>query len=135
MLEPMITTPAPMRTEASNVATAVYDDADAIMLSVESAPGHYPTEAVTMMNSIIRWAESNPLYHDTIQTSHTPPHADAADAISCAVHHMAGLLKMPATATYTSSGCSVLCTVRERPEVSILDMTPRMAATRRLTLA
>jgi len=135
MLESMITAPVPTRAEASDVATAVYDGADAVMLSAESASGQYPIEAVTMMDSIIRRTESDPHYHDAIQASHTPPRADTADAIGYAVRHVAGLLKVPATVAYTSSGYSALRMARERPEVPILGMTPRMATARRLALA
>ncbi len=135
MLESMIASPVPTRAEASDVATAVYDGADAVMLSAESASGRYPVEAVTMMNSIITRTESDPLYHDAIQASHTPPRAEAADAIGHAVRHVAGLLKVPATVAYTSSGYSALRMARERPQVPILGMTPRMATARRLALA
>ncbi|CAJ0790636.1 Pyruvate kinase [Ralstonia psammae] len=135
MLESMITAPVPTRAEASDVATAVYDGADAVMLSAESASGRYPVEAVKMMDSIIRRTESDPHYHDAIQASHTPPRADTADAIGYAVRHVAGLLKVPATVAYTSSGYSALRMARERPEVPILGMTPRMATARRLALA
>lgn len=135
MLESMITAPVPTRAEASDVATAVYDGADAVMLSAESASGRYPIEAVKMMDSIIRRTESDPYYHDAIEASHTPPRADAADAIGYAVRHVAGLLKVPATVAYTSSGYSALRMARERPEVPILAMTPRMATARRLALA
>ncbi|WP_313818857.1 pyruvate kinase [Cupriavidus sp.] len=135
MLESMIASPVPTRAEASDVATAVYDGADAVMLSAESASGQYPVEAVRMMNSIISRTESDPLYHDAIQASHTPPRAEAADAIGLAVRHVAGLLKSPATVAYTSSGYSALRMARERPEVPILGMTPRMATARRLALA
>ncbi|GCB04022.1 pyruvate kinase [Ralstonia sp. SET104] len=135
MLESMITAPVPTRAEASDVATAVYDGADAVMLSAESASGRYPIEAVTMMDSIIRRTESDPHYHDAIQASHTPPRADTADAIGYAVRHVAGLLKVPATVAYTSSGYSALRMARERPEVPILGMTPRVATARRLALA
>ncbi|MEN7530180.1 pyruvate kinase [Cupriavidus sp. DL-D2] len=135
MLESMIATPVPTRAEASDVATAVYDGADAVMLSAESASGRYPVEAVTMMNSIITRTESDPHYHDAIQSSHTPPRAEAADAIGYAVRHVAGLLKVPATVAYTSSGYSALRMARERPEVPILGMTPRIATARRLALA
>ncbi len=135
MLESMIASPVPTRAEASDVATAVYDGADAVMLSAESASGRYPVEAVRMMDSIITRTESDPLYHDAIQASHTPPRAEAADAIGYAVRHVASLLKVPATAAYTSSGYSALRMARERPEVPILGMTPRIATARRLALA
>ncbi|CAG9180391.1 Pyruvate kinase [Cupriavidus laharis] len=135
MLESMISSPVPTRAEASDVATAIYDGADAVMLSAESASGRFPVEAVKMMNSIISRTESDPLYHDAIQASHTPPRAEAADAIGYAVRHIAGLLKVPATVAYTSSGYSALRMARERPEVPILGMTPRVATARRLALA
>lgn len=135
MLESMISSPVPTRAEASDVATAIYDGADAVMLSAESASGRFPVEAVRMMDSIITRTESDPLYHDAIQASHTPPRAESADAIGYAVRHIAGLLKVPATVAYTSSGYSALRMARERPEVPILGMTPRMATARRLALA
>lgn len=135
MLESMVTAPVPTRAEASDVATAVYDGADAVMLSAESASGRYPVEAVTMMDSIIRRTESDPHYHEAIQASHTPPRPDTAGAIGYAVRHVVGLLKAPATVAYTSSGYSALRMARERPGVPILGMTPRMATARRLALA
>ncbi|PZX28172.1 PYRUVATE KINASE; tartrate degradation [Cupriavidus phytorum] len=135
MLESMISSPVPTRAEASDVATAIYDGVDAVMLSAESASGRFPVEAVRMMDSIITRTESDPLYHDAIQASHTPPRAESADAIGYAVRHIAGLLKVPATVAYTSSGYSALRMARERPEVPILGMTPRMATARRLALA
>lgn len=135
MLESMIASPVPTRAEASDVATAIYDGADAVMLSAESASGRYPVEAVKMMDSIITRTESDPLYHDAIESSHTPPRPDAADAIGYAVRHIAALLKVPATVAYTSSGYSALRMARERPQVPILGMTPRLATARRLALA
>lgn len=135
MLESMISAPVPTRAEASDVATAIYDGADAVMLSAESASGRFPVEAVAMMNRIVTRTESDPLYHDAIEASHTPPRAEAADAIGYAVRHVAALLKVPATVAYTSSGYSALRMARERPEVPILGMTPRMATARRLALA
>lgn len=134
MLESMIAAPVPTRAEASDVATAIYDGADAVMLSAESASGRYPVEAVAMMNRIVTRTESDPLYHDAIQASHTPPRAEAADAIGYAMRHVAALLKVPATVAYTSSGYSALRMARERPEVPILGMTPRVATARRLAL-
>lgn len=135
MLESMISAPVPTRAEASDVATAIYDGADAVMLSAESASGRFPVEAVAMMNRIVTRTESDPLYHDAIEASHTPPRAEAADAIGYAVRHVAALLKVPATVAYTSSGYSALRMARERPEVPILGMTPRVATARRLALA
>jgi pyruvate kinase len=135
MLESMVAAPVPTRAEASDVATAIYDGADAVMLSAESASGQYPVEAVRMMDSIIARTESDPHYHEAIQASHSAPRADAADAIGYAVRHVAGLLRAPAAVAYTSSGYSALRMARERPQVPILGMTPRVATARRLTLA
>ncbi|MCY1221701.1 Pyruvate kinase [compost metagenome] len=135
MLESMVAAPVPTRAEASDVATAIYDGADAVMLSAESASGRYPLEAVRMMDSIITRTESDPHYHEAIQASHSAPRADAADAIGYAVRHVASLLGAPAAVAYTSSGYSALRMARERPEVPILGMTPRLATARRLALA
>lgn len=135
MLESMVTAPVPTRAEASDVATAVYDGADAVMLSAESASGQYPVEAVSMMSSIICRTEGDTHYHEAIQASHTAPRQDAADAIGYAVRHVANLLGVPATVAYTSSGYSALRMARERPEVPILGMTPKLATARRLALA
>ncbi|WP_119156926.1 pyruvate kinase [Caldimonas tepidiphila] len=134
MLESMVSAPVPTRAEASDVATAVYDGADAVMLSAESASGKYPVEAVRMMDGIIARTEADEHYHQAIQASHTAPRAEAADAIGYAVRHVARLLKVPATVAYTSSGYSALRMARERPQVPILGMTPRVATARRLAL-
>ena len=92
MLESMVAAPVPTRAEASDVATAIYDGADAVMLSAESASGKYPVEAVRMMSSIIAQTEADPHYREAIEASHTPPRADSADAIGCATRRVAGLL-------------------------------------------
>jgi len=134
MLESMVMAPVPTRAEASDVATAIYDGADAVMLSAESASGKYPVEAVRMMDSIITRTEADPHYHEAIQASHTAPRPDAADAIGFAMRQVAQLLSVPATVAYTSSGYSALRMARERPRVPILGMTPRMATARRLAL-
>lgn len=135
MLESMVEAPVPTRAEASDVATAVYDGADAVMLSAESASGKYPVQAVRMMDRIIAHTEADPYYHESILASHTSPRAETADAIGYAVRHVANLLQVPAVVTYTSSGYSALRMARERPQVPILGMTPRAATARRLTLA
>ncbi|HEY3049805.1 MAG TPA: pyruvate kinase [Polaromonas sp.] len=134
MLESMVAASVPTRAEASDVATAIYDGADAVMLSAESASGKYPVEAVRMMDSIITRTEADPHYHEAIQASHTAPRPEAADAIGFAMRHVARLLNVPATVAYTSSGYSALRMARERPRVPILGMTPRVATARRLAL-
>ena len=135
MLESMVAAPVPTRAEASDVATAIYDGADAVMLSAESASGKYPVEAVRMMDSIITRTEADPHYDEAISASHTAPRPQTADAIGFAMRHVASLLGVPAAVAYTSSGYSALRMARERPQVPILGMTPRMSTARRLAMA
>ncbi len=135
MLESMVTAPVPTRAEASDVATAIYDGADAVMLSAESASGKFPIEAVHMMDSIIAQTETDPYYRQAMngsQTSHVPA---AADAIGAAVRSVAELLQVAAVVAYTTSGFSALRMARERPLAPIVGMTPRLATARRLALA
>lgn len=134
MLESMVTAPVPTRAEASDVATAIYDGADAVMLSAESASGKYPVEAVRMMDLIIEQTESDPYYCEVIAASHAEPRANIADAIGYAMRHVTGLLGAVATVAYTSSGYSALRMARERPRAPIIGMTPRRATARRLAL-
>ncbi|WP_085317202.1 pyruvate kinase [Derxia lacustris] len=134
MLESMTAAPVPTRAEASDVATAIYDGADAVMLSAESASGRYPTEAVAMMNRIIEQTEADPWYREVLDTSHTEPKATAADAIGYAVRQATALLGACATVAYTSSGFSAIRMARERPKAPIVGMTPHQATARRLAL-
>jgi len=134
MLESMVAAPVPTRAEASDVATAIYDGADAVMLSAESASGKYPVESVTMMNAIIGQTEADPYYRDAIEAGHTPPGANIPDAIGLAARSVAGLLEVAATVAYTSSGASALRMARERSRAPIIGMTPRRATARRLAL-
>ena len=134
MLDSMVNAPVPTRAEASDVATAVYDGADAVMLSAESASGKYPVEAVQMMDRIIRQVESDPHYRDVIEASHTPAESTVPDAIFCAMRRVAGLLRLAATVTYTSSGYSSLRAARERPAAPIVSLTPDIRTARRLAL-
>ena len=134
MLDSMVNAPVPTRAEASDVATAVYDGADAVMLSAESASGKYPLEAVQMMDRIIRQVESDPHYRDVIEASHTPAESTVPDAIFCAMRRVAGLLRLAATVTYTSSGYSSLRAARERPAAPIVSLTPDIRTARRLAL-
>jgi len=135
MLESMVTAPVPTRAEASDVATAIYDGADAVMLSAESASGKYPVEAVRMMNSIITQTEADPHYRQSLEVSQSPAQANTADAIGAAVGHVASLLNIAVSVAYTSSGYSALCMARERPKAPIIALTPRLATARRLALA
>lgn len=135
MLESMIDTPVPTRAEASDVATAIYDGADAVMLSAESASGRYPIEAVRMMDRIIVHTEDDPFCREALAASKSPCHRDKADAIGAAVSHIASLLQVSATVAYTNSGYSALRLARERPQGPILAITPRLTTARQLALA
>jgi pyruvate kinase len=137
MLESMIASPVPTRAEASDVATAVYDGADAVMLSAESASGKHPVEAVAMMNRILEQVEADPLYRELIDASHSAarPDGDVADAVCCAMRRVVTLLRAAAIVCYTSSGRTSLRAARERPESPVLSLTPSLQAARRLALA
>lgn len=134
MLESMITSPVPTRAEVSDVATAVYDGVDAVMLSAESASGAYPIEAVTMMDRILLSTEKDPLQRIMMEAVHSRRKNDARDAISAAIRTVAETLPVAATVAYTSSGATTLRVAHERPRAPILSMTPVAAAARRLSL-
>ncbi|MEO7954766.1 MAG: pyruvate kinase [Polaromonas sp.] len=137
MLESMIDSPVPTRAEASDVATAIYDGADAVMLSAESASGRHPVEAVQMMNRILEEVEGDPLYRQLIDASHSSarPGNDIAEAVCCAMRRAVSLLHASAIVCYTSSGHTSLRAARERPESPILSLTPSIGVARRLALA
>jgi pyruvate kinase len=135
MLESMITNATPTRAEASDVATAVYDGADAIMLSAESASGRYPAEAVAMMDRIARHTQDDPAYHSGIIAQHPDLQHTSADAITAAARQVAETIEASAIVTYTTSGSTTLRAARERPEVPILCLTSNQETARRLTLA
>ncbi len=134
MLESMIHAPSPTRAEASDVATAVYDGADAVMLSAETAAGDYPVEAVAMMNRIAVRTEADPLYRALIHALNPEPEATAPDAISAAAAQVATTIEASAIVSYTTSGSTALRAARERPDVPILVLTSRLATARRLAL-
>ena len=135
MLDSMVNAPAPTRAEASDVATAVYDGTDAVMLSAETASGNYPIESVQMMNRIIRRTESDPFYRHIMDAEHAEPEATAADAITAAARQVAETIGATAIVTYTTSGSTTLRASRERPKVPILCLTPSTPTSRRLSLA
>ncbi|NEX61966.1 pyruvate kinase [Noviherbaspirillum galbum] len=134
MLESMVSAPTPTRAEASDVATAVYDGVDAVMLSAESASGAYPVEAVSIMGRIIGSAEIDGKA-STRMADYWPTRKDEpADAICAAIHTMARVLPIAATITYTSSGATTLRVAHQRPQTPILSLTPNLAVARRLAL-
>jgi pyruvate kinase len=134
MLESMIEEPVPTRAEVSDVATAVYEGADAIMLSAESAAGKWPQKAVQMMDSIARSVESDPIYHTFAQAQRTEPESTSADAIASAARQTAETLNVAAIVCYTGSGSTGLRVARERPEVPIVALTPSARTGRRLAV-
>jgi len=134
MLESMITSPMPTRAEVSDVATAVFEGADAIMLSAESAAGEYPVEAVRMMNRVAQSVEADPTYPGIIYAQRNEPEATGADAISAAAHSVADTLKAAAIVCWTNSGSTGLRAARERPLLPIVVLTPIVATARRLAL-
>ncbi|CAN7351687.1 pyruvate kinase [Pararhizobium sp. LjRoot238] len=134
MLESMISAPVPTRAEVSDVATAVFEGADAVMLSAESASGEYPVEAVSTMASIASKVELDPHYPGIIYAQRTPPEATGADAISLAAHQIAETLKLSAIVCYTSSGNTGLRTARERPQVPVIALSPVIQTARRLSV-
>ena len=135
MLESMVSAPTPTRAEASDVATAVYDGADAVMLSAETAAGSYPVEAVSIMDRIARRVEHDPLYRTIMDAQHPDPQQTAADAITAAARQVAHTIQAAAIVTYTTSGSTTLRAARERPEVPILCLTSNIETARRLQLA
>jgi pyruvate kinase len=137
MLESMIKSPVPTRAEASDVATAIYDGADAVMLSAESASGAHPVAAVDMMNRIIEQVEADPAYRQLIDASHASarPGGDVAEAVCCAMRRAVTLLQASAIVCWTRSGHTSLRAARERPEAPILSLTPLLPTARRLALA
>ena len=134
MLESMISQPMPTRAETSDVATAVFEGADAIMLSAESAAGAYPTEAVAMMDSIARSVESDPYYRSIIDAQRAEPEATGADAISAAARQIAETLDLTAIICWTFGGTTGRRAARERPKTPIIALTPNLDTSRRLTL-
>ncbi|MEM7192178.1 MAG: pyruvate kinase [Pseudomonadota bacterium] len=134
MLESMIYAPVPTRAEVSDVATAVFEGADAVMLSAESAVGKYPTEAVATMNRVAIEVEHDPLYAPIIHAQRIDPLATGADAISAAARTVAETVDMAAIICYTATGATALRAARERPQQPILALTPIPRTARKLTI-
>ncbi|MBI1201636.1 MAG: pyruvate kinase [Rhodopseudomonas sp.] len=134
MLESMISSPVPTRAEVSDVATAIYEGADAVMLSAESAAGQYPAEAVATMSRIAEETEKDPLYRGILDAQRTTPEATGADAIAGAARNIADTLDLAAVICWTSSGSTGLRMARERPRPPIVALTPKVATARRLAV-
>ena len=134
MLESMIESPMPTRAEVSDVATAIYEGTDAIMLSAESAAGSYPIEAVTTMDNVAQSVESDPTYRDIIESSRSARRQTVADGIVAAAREIAETTDIAAICAFTSSGTTVSLVARERPRVPIIAMTAEQVTLRRLCL-
>jgi pyruvate kinase len=134
MLESMISSPMPTRAEASDVATAVYDGADAVMLSAETAAGKYPVRAVATMDRIISQVEGDEHYLSLMAAGHEIAGDTAPDAITAAARQIATQIKARAIVTYTTSGSTTLRAARERPPARVLCLTPSEAVARRFAL-
>jgi pyruvate kinase len=134
MLESMIASPVPTRAEVSDVATAIFDGADAVMLSAESAAGQYPIEAVATMNRIAEQVEKDANYLSTLHVLHTEPEHTGADAIAAAARQVAETLDLSAIMCWTSSGSTGLRVSRERPQCPIVAISPIVGAGRKLSV-
>ena len=135
MLESMIESPMPTRAEVSDVATAIYEGADAVMLSAESAAGNYPIEAVTTMNNVAIEVEADPTYTEIVASSRRANGVSVADGLVAAAREIAETTDIKAICCYTQSGTTALLTARERPRVPIIAMTSYVSTARRLALS
>ena len=136
MLESMTTNARPTRAEASDVATAVYDGTDAVMLSAETAVGQYPERAVTIMSRICKTTEADENYAVIMDTRHPETEdQDASDAIATAAYYVAQDVEAAAIITYTTSGSTALRMSRQRPFVPVLCMTSDQGVARRLAVS
>jgi pyruvate kinase len=135
MLESMISSPVPTRAEVSDVATAIYEGADAVMLSAESAAGQFPVEAVATMDRIAVEVETDTMYRTIIDAQRSEPEATGADAIAAAAHEIAETLDLNAVVCWTSSGATALRVARERPRSPIMSISPNVSTGRKLALA
>jgi len=134
MLDSMVTMATPTRAEASDVATAIFDGVDAVMLSAETAVGEYPMETVAMMNRIILSAEADDHYRRVMDLDRRIPEATAADAITAAARQVSQTISAACVVTFSTTGSTTLRLARERPLVPVLGLTPRQDTARRLTL-
>ena len=135
MLESMIESAAPTRAEVSDVATAIFDGADAVMLSAETAAGKHPVEAVAMMDRIAVAVETGSLFQGFMDSQRCSPEETTPDAIMAAVHQVTHTMHARAIVSWTKSGSTGLRAARERPEAPIIALTPSLETARRLSLA
>lgn len=134
MLDSMIQNPSPTRAEASDVATAIYDGVDAVMLSAESASGHFPQESVSMMNRIIKQVEHDPFYLNMVQIYKPSIRANTYDAMTSAARQVAQTIPIKAIVTFTETGNSTLRETRERPKSPVVALTPNQRIARMMSL-
>jgi pyruvate kinase len=134
MLESMILAPVPTRAEVSDVAHAIYEGADAVMLSAESAAGDFPVEAVATMNAVAETVESDPIYREIIEASRSRSKGSTAEAIMSAAREVAETAQVSAICCFTHSGATAQLASREKPRVPILALTPYVRTARRLSL-
>ncbi|MBR0670029.1 pyruvate kinase [Neoroseomonas soli] len=134
MLESMITAPSPTRAEVSDVGTAVFDGADAVMLSAETAAGQYPYEAVNMMDRIVARVEQDPDWRRITDASRPAPERTSAGAIATAARQVAETIEAEAIATFSSTGSTTLRVARERPNCPILGLTASGETARRMAV-
>ena len=135
MLESMISSPVPTRAEVSDVATAIYDGADAVMLSAEWAAGECPVEAVATMNRIAEEVEGDAVYRSIVDAQRAEPEATGADAIADAARHIADTLDLAAVICWTASGATALRVARERPKPPVVALSPNLSTGRKLAVA
>ena len=135
MLESMIESPMPTRAEVSDVATAIYEGADAVMLSAESAAGSYPIDAVRTMDNVATEVEKAPTYTQIIESSRKADRVTVADGIVAAAREIAETANIKAICCFTHSGTTAVLTARERPRVPIIALTPLVKTARRLALS
>ena len=132
MLESMTSSPVPTRAEVSDVATAIYEGADAVMLSAESATGEFPVEAVRTMNDVAEEVERDAIYRQVIEASRSASQSTVADAITVAARQVAETTDIKAICCFTHSGTTAALAARERPRVPIIALTPLVRTARRL---
>jgi pyruvate kinase len=135
MLESMVTAPVPTRAEVSDVAAAIYEGADAVMLSAESAAGDYPVEAVATMNNVAESVEGDAIYRQVIEASRSAARSSVADAITVAAREVAETTNVKAICCFSHTGTTAQLAARERPRVPVLALTPFASTARRLTVA